>query len=524
MSDKRYALISVTDKTGVAHFALQLHELGYGILSTGGTAKLLAEAGVPVTKVSDFTNSPEIMDGRVKTLHPKIHGGILMDRSNQSHLSQALELGIHQIQLVVVNLYQFAQHALSKKLELSEAIEYVDIGGPTMLRGAAKNYKNCTPVIDPDDYPNIVDQLRSSGELSINTKIELASKTFRAISEYDQAIAGYFAENLTDSHGEILGDQMTLPLQRQYNLRYGENPHQQAALYTQTGEALGLPAAKILNGKALSYNNYLDLDAAINLVADLDEYRTVAIIKHTNPCGVAASKDQPLVEIYQRALACDPKSAFGGIIATNTPIDADTAQEISKHFIECIAAPEVTPEALEIFSKKKNLRVVVVKGSPVGSGNSLNIRSINGGLLLQQTDFLDTSDPRQWSFPTKTEANEPQQNDLRFAWKICKHVKSNAIVYAKDLQTIAIGAGQVSRIDAATYSAEKAVGEGKILKGTVMASDAFFPFRDCVDIAARHGVGAIIQPGGSVRDEESVSACDEHGIAMAFTGHRHFRH
>jgi len=528
MIAKPYALISVTDKTGVVDFASQLYSLGFNILSTGGTAKVLTDAGVPVVKVSEFTDSPEIFDGRVKTLHPKIHGGILMDRENTSHSSEAKELGIQPIQLVVVNLYQFGKQTQNQSLDLSKAIEYIDIGGPTMLRGAAKNYKNCTPVIDPTDYPVVIEQLRSSQGLHEDTKVSLAAKVFQTISQYDHDIAAYFMKNTTQDRSDdssSLPEEIPLNLHRKHTLRYGENPHQHAALYTTNEDVGGLPNAQILNGKALSYNNYLDLDAAINLVGDLSDYRTLAIIKHTNPCGVAAGTEgEPLADIYKRALACDPKSAFGGIIATNETIDLDTATEIAKHFIECIAAPGISPEALNLLSKKKNLRIVIVDSQRTHAAPNFDMRSIRGGLLLQQTDSLSAASPSNWTCPTKTKTSEGQNADLGFAWRICKHVKSNAIVYAKDLQTIAIGAGQVSRIDAAIYSAEKALLDNKSLKDCVMASDAFFPFRDCVDIAAKHGISAIIQPGGSMRDDESIAACDENAIAMAFTGNRHFRH
>lgn len=507
--EKPIALLSVTDKNGVVEFGKDLASLGYEILSTGGTAKALREGGVDVTDVSTFTGSPEILDGRVKTLNPKVHGGILMDRANPDHVKTANDHGIRAIDLVVVNLYEFEKEAANKAMDLSQAINYIDIGGPTMLRAAAKNYENTTAVIDPDDYEGIIRELRVEGGLNIATKTRLAGKAFRKISQYDNFIANYF-EGKSSSGTE---------------LRYGENPHQKAHFYPAVEGDDGLQNAKVLQGKELSYNNYLDIDAATALVRDFSQNCAVAIIKHTNPCGVALGKaGESVVSTYERALSCDSRSAFGGIVAVNRPIDKDTAAKMSELFLECIAAPSFTDEARDIFAKKKNLRLLEV---PFLKTSSLLttplLRSIQGGTLSQSPDTaLPSKD--SWKVVTNKKPTREMEEDLLFAQVVCKHVKSNAIVFARDLCTVAIGAGQMSRVDSATFSVRKARDLGHVVENCVMASDAFFPFRDTVDLAADFDVTAIIQPGGSKRDQESIDAANEHGMTMVMTGTRHFKH
>ena len=519
---KKYALLSVTDKAGVCDFGKGLVELGFSLLSTGGTAKVLKDADLPVTEVAEFAGSPEIFNGRVKTLHPKVHGGILFDRENEAHVKQAQEFEIGAIDLVVVNLYQFEKNALKEELTLAKAIEFIDIGGPTMLRAAAKNYRFSAPVIDPKDYPQILTELKESGSLSDKTRVMLAQKTFRTISSYDSMIASYFEKNLEDNR---LASTMGLCLEKKQSLRYGENPHQAAGFYTSAGFESGFQDAKVLQGKELSYNNLMDVDAAAAIVADFHDKTAVAVIKHTNPCGAAVSSTDSLATVFKTALEGDPKSAFGGIVALNKEVDLETAEEMSKIFLECIVAPKFSEEAKALFSKKKNLRLLEVPflSDLDKKQNMLRIRSVRGGLLVQEDDSLVTI-KGEWNVPTDRSPSDQEAEDLAFAMTICKHVKSNAIVYVKNGKTIAVGAGQMSRIDAATFAAEKARDEGKDLEGSILASDAFFPFRDTVDLAAKFGVKAIVQPGGSKRDSESIEACNENGIAMVFTGRRHFKH
>lgn len=519
------ALLSVTDKTGLVDFARGLVGLGFQIISTGGTARLLQEADVPVTDVAQYTGSPEILDGRVKTLHPKVHGGILFDRSKASHQEQVDAAGIRPIDLVVVNLYQFENQALKRRLELAEAIEYIDIGGPCMLRAAAKNFLHCTPIIDPQDYPRCLSELQGGG-LSPAWRRQLAGKTFRAISRYDSMIAGAF-EGATET--EDLAPQLSLDLQMIQPLRYGENPHQKAAFYRSPFSLPGgLQDARVLQGKELSFNNLLDCDAAAQIVADFPEHRACTIIKHTNPCGTAlAQGSESLLSVYQRALAVDPKSAFGGIVAFNQAVDAETAEALSQLFLECIVAPSYSPEALTILGSKKNLRVLALPylalEGKATEDRQYDLRSVLGGVLLQERDAARCS-AETWRVVTQRQPTPAERDDLVFAMRLCKHVKSNAIVYAKDLSSVAVGAGQMSRIDSAQFAAGKAAEFGRSIVGTVMASDAFFPFRDTVELAAERGVRAIIQPGGSLRDQESIDAANTHGIAMVFTGIRHFKH
>ena len=525
---KPLALLSVTDKTGIIALAQALIDLGFQIISTGGTAKLLKQAQIEVIDVESHTGSPELLDGRVKTLHPKIHGGILFDRSKKSHQDQCLDHGIRAIDLVVVNLYPFAAEALAQNLELAKAIEYIDIGGPTMLRAAAKNYLYVAPIIDPADYSRCLLELAQGG-LSDDFRRFLAAKTFRTIAQYDSMIASYFDRSLAVPAEDKLADHYTIDLQAKQSLRYGENPHQEARFYTSAfSDPNGLQTAKILQGKELSYNNLLDCDAAVNMVADFPEFMAVAIIKHNNPCGAALGLGpERLAEVYRRALAVDPKSAFGGIVATNQPIDGETAAALAEMFLECIIAPTFSPAARDLLAAKKNLRLLELDYlSPALStqpSKQLDIRSILGGILVQDKDQARTQQGH-WQAASQLQPTDQQALDLTFAMRLCKHVKSNAIVFVKDLVTIAVGAGQMSRIDSANFAAQKAKEFGHSLEGSVMASDAFFPFRDTVDLAACFGVKAIIQPGGSLRDEESIKAADEHKIAMVFTGIRHFKH
>ncbi len=525
---KPLALLSVTDKTGIVDFARSLQLLGFQILSTGGTAKLLAESGIAVTEAGTHTGSPEILDGRVKTLHPKIHGGILFDRSKASHVMQCLEHSIQAIDLVVVNLYQFAAKAVGQQLDLPQAIEYIDIGGPTMLRAAAKNYRFVAPLLDPNDYSRCLDELRAGG-LTDDFRRYLAAKTFRSISQYDSMIASYYEKSLEPLESASLAPEYNVYLESQQSLRYGENPHQKARFYrSSVSVAGGLQEAKILQGKELSFNNLLDCDAAVQMVADFPEYTAVTIIKHNNPCGAALGRSgERLLDVYQRALAVDPKSAFGGIVAVNQTIDAETAEALATLFLECIVAPAFSQEAKIILAAKKNLRLLelayLLPEHSSQAPQQLDLRSVLGGILVQEKDQVRAEKGR-WEAVTQLKPSDAQAEDLTFAMRLCKHVKSNAIVYVKDLVTVAVGAGQMSRIDSATFAAEKAKEFGRTLQGSVMASDAFFPFRDTVDLAASFGVSAIIQPGGSMRDEESIQAANEHKIAMVFTGVRHFKH
>ncbi len=514
--EKPLALISVTNKEGVADFALGLVKLGYEVLSTGGTAKLLVENDIPVTEVAEYTGSPEILDGRVKTLHPKVHGGILFDRSNLSHQQQAQEQGIRAISIVAVNLYQFQKKAAEAELSLDKAIEFIDIGGPTMLRAAAKNWQHVMSVIDPSDYPKVLEKL-SNDAVDDSFRKHLSLKTFASTASYDAAISNYFADAL---HTHI----PVVATSDERSLRYGENPHQKASFLTAGAQRSGFAAIEILQGKELSYNNYLDLDHACRVVRSFEGHKAVSIIKHTNPCGTAISDNDSLAAVYKKALAGDPKSAFGGIVATNQDIDGESASLMSSLFLECIAAPNFSPEAREIFSKKSNLRLLVAPWlkDPFRKG-SIEWRSVEGGLLMQETDDI-FEDPLQWETVTEKAPSETEMADLLFSIKVCAHVKSNAIVLAMEQQTLTVGAGQMSRIDAAQFAIDKALSEGKPLKGAVLASDAFFPFKDVVELAAKHGISAIVQPGGSKRDQESIDAANAAGISMVFTGKRHFKH
>jgi phosphoribosylaminoimidazolecarboxamide formyltransferase/IMP cyclohydrolase len=522
-----FAILSVTDKTGLVPFARSLAELGYQILSTGGTAKLLQESGLSVTEVASFTTSDEFFNGRVKTLHPRIHGGILMDRDNPTHQEEAAKHHIEPIDLVVVNLYQFGEKAAAQNLSVDEAIEFIDIGGPTMLRAAAKNHRYCLPVIDPQDYDQIIAELQN-GEVATATRQRLAAKVFATTSQYDGMIAHHLTAADTDQAAEdaTTPEQVDLTLTLKQSLRYGENPQQKAGFYAAPGAQSGLQDAQVLQGKALSYNNYLDIDAAANLVKEFSQ-PMVAIIKHTNPCGAAQGRaGEPLAELYERALSGDPKSSFGGIVATNQAIDAATAEKMSGIFLECIAAPTFTDDAKAVFAKKKNLRLLelpYLQPEQNQAPDDWQLRSVRGGFLLQTQDASQASID-EWELATDYGMSNELRDDLWFSWRVAKHVKSNAIVLAKNLQTLTIGAGQMSRVDAVNFAITKALEEAKDLQGAVLASDAFFPFRDSIDHAARSGVKAVVQPGGSIRDEDSITACHEHELTMFLTGRRHFRH
>ena len=502
-------LISVTDKTGVVDFARGLSEGGAEIVSTGGTARLIREAGVPVRDVSELTGFPEMLDGRVKTLHPKVAGGILAIRGREEHMRALAEHGIAPIDMVVVNLYRFEEVAARAGAPLEELIENIDIGGPTMIRAAAKNYQDVAVVVSPDDYSAILEELRTGGgDLSLATRWRLAKKAFRTTADYDSAISARLER--VDHPGDLPLD-LALRAPKLMDLRYGENPHQSAALYGKAGA--GVAGARQLHGKELSYNNLVDLDAAWQLACEFTR-PAAAVIKHTNPCG--CSEDETLVEAYRKAFAGDPISAYGGVIGLNRPMDEETAREIAKTFVEAIAAPDYSPEALAVLQAKKNLRLLRVAPGL----DRLVVKSITGGYLAQTADDakLDRSTA---VVKTKRAPTEEEWAALEFGWKVAKHVKSNAIVYARPGQVVGVGAGQMSRVDSVKLGAMKAV---LPLNGTVVASDAFFPFPDGVEEAVKHGATAFIQPGGSVRDEEVIAAADRLGAAMVFTGVRHFRH
>jgi phosphoribosylaminoimidazolecarboxamide formyltransferase/IMP cyclohydrolase len=518
------ALISVFDKTGIVEFAKRLAALKIEILSTGGTARLLREGGIAVRDVSDFTGWPEMLGGRVKTLHPKVHGGLLFRRGHAEDRMQAAEHGIAPIDLVVVNLYPFEATAAKAGLTAEELIENIDIGGPTMLRSAAKNFESVTVVTDPADFARVAGELESAGETSLVTRLELARKVFATTSRYDGMIATEL-ERLSASAGHVtletkpaLPERVHIALRRQQELRYGENPHQVAALYVPAGRAPGgLAAAKQLQGKELSYNNFVDLEAARSLAAEFTNPAAV-IIKHNNPCGTA--EQATLLNAYLKALACDPVSAFGGVLAFNRAVDAATAEEVAKLFVECIAAPGFADRAKAIFAAKKNLRLLELPADGLEPERELQLKRILDGMLVQQPDLGEIKDDDLRTV-TKRVPTAEEMHTMRFAWKVAKHVKSNAIVFAKDGSTLGVGAGQMSRVDSVRLAIMKAQSS---LAGTVVASDAFFPFPDGVEEAAKAGATAVIQPGGSVRDPDVIAAADQLGLAMVFTGMRHFLH
>ena len=519
MSSIQRALISVSDKTGIVDFARQLAGAGVEILSTGGTAKLLADNGVAVREVSDYTGFPEMMDGRVKTLHPKIHGGLLGRRGIDDAVMQ--EHGIRPIDLVVVNLYPFEQTVAKPDCSLADAIENIDIGGPTMLRSAAKNHRDVAVVVDPADYATVLDEMTAgNGAVTDATRFKLALKVFEHTARYDGAIANYLGKQTEGN--ETFAPTLSLQYRKVQAMRYGENPHQKAAFYVEHGEHEASVSTSVqIQGKELSYNNVADTDAALECVKSFSDGPACVIVKHANPCGVALGDN--ILEAYERAFKTDPTSAFGGIIAFNRPLDAKTAQTIvERQFVEVIIAPDVNEDAKPALAAKKHVRVLAC-GEWGASRPALDFKRINGGLLVQDRD-LGRVTAQDLKIVTQRQPTEQELKDLLFAWNVAKFVKSNAIVYCKDGMTIGVGAGQMSRVYSAKIAAIKAADENLEVQGSVMASDAFFPFRDGLDVAAEVGVVAVIQPGGSMRDEEVVAAADEHGIAMVFTGMRHFRH
>ena len=521
----RRALLSVSDKTGIVEFAQALHQMQVEILSTGGTAKLLAEHGIPVQEVSDYTGHPEIMAGRVKTLHPKVHGGILARRGQDEEVMA--EHGIGAIDLVAVNLYPFAKTVANKDCSLDDAIENIDIGGPTMVRAAAKNHKDVTIIVNASDYDTVLTEMRShQGGTTHATRFSLAIAAFEHTAQYDGMIANYFGTMLPayDTPAEPASRfprTFNSQFVKKQDLRYGENSHQQAAFYVDSAATeASVATATQLQGKALSYNNIADTDAALECVKEFSEPACV-IVKHANPCGVAIGDS--ILAAYERAYQTDPTSAFGGIIAFNRELDEGTAKAIiDRQFIEVIIAPKATDAAVAVIGSKPNVRLLVC-GDFSAPAAAVDIKQVNGGVLLQDRDQASVS-ADDLKVVTKRQPSEQELRDLLFCWKVAKYVKSNAIVYVKDSMTIGVGAGQMSRVYSAKIAGIKAADEGLEVKGSVMASDAFFPFRDGIDAAAAAGITAVIQPGGSMRDAEVIAAADEHGMAMVFTGVRHFRH
>jgi phosphoribosylaminoimidazolecarboxamide formyltransferase / IMP cyclohydrolase len=542
----RRALISVSDKSGVVDFARELKRFGVEIISTGGTARALREAGLAVREVSEVTRFPEMMDGRIKTLHPRIHGGLLALRDNPEHLAAMKEHDIEPIDMVVVNLYPFEQTVMQGDATPEEAIEQIDIGGPAMIRSAAKNWKYVAVIVSVDLYQPIIEEIkRQNGSLSQTTRLKLARQAFSRTASYDMMISSHLTSSLVDIGGPrgwwggigtggggggsnfsiaklakglgkmtALLERGFLMMQKKSDLRYGENPHQKAALY-EAGWKDGVANAELLSGKEMSFNNYVDADAAWQLVCDFDDL-ACAIIKHTNPAGAALGASNQ--EAYRKALACDPASAFGGIVAFNRKVDEAAARAASEIFTEVIIAPDFEPEALAVLKTKRNLRLLRA-GEPE-PGDALEYKQISGGMLVQTRDTHRLK-PDDLKVVTKREPSEAEIDDLLFAWTVCKHTKSNAIVYVRDRQTVGVGAGQMSRVDSVKIGAMRAQ---LPVNGSVLASDAFFPFRDGLDEAAKHGITAVIQPGGSVRDAEVIAAADEHNLAMVFTGIRHFKH
>ncbi|ANQ54842.1 bifunctional phosphoribosylaminoimidazolecarboxamide formyltransferase/IMP cyclohydrolase [Vibrio parahaemolyticus] len=523
----RRALISVSDKTGIVEFAQALAERGVDILSTGGTARLLAEQGIAVTEVSDYTGFPEMMDGRVKTLHPKVHGGVLGRRGQDDDVME--KHGINPIDMVVVNLYPFAETVAKEGCTLADAVENIDIGGPTMVRSAAKNHKDVTIVVNASDYDRVIAEMDANDKsLTLETRFDLAIAAFEHTAAYDGMIANYFG-TMVPSYGENKeGDEeskfprtFNQQFEKKQDMRYGENSHQAAAFYVEANpQEASVSTARQIQGKALSYNNIADTDAALECVKEFNEPACV-IVKHANPCGVALGKD--ILEAYNRAYQTDPTSAFGGIIAFNQELDAETATAIvERQFVEVIIAPSVSAEAIEVVAAKKNVRLLEC-GEWSTKTTGFDVKRVNGGLLVQDRDqgMVSLDDLKVVS---KRQPTDEELKDALFCWKVAKYVKSNAIVYAKGDMTIGVGAGQMSRVYSAKIAGIKAADEGLEVAGSVMASDAFFPFRDGIDAAAEAGIKCVIQPGGSMRDDEVIAAADEHGMAMIFTGMRHFRH
>ena len=522
MKPIKRALISVSDKTGISAFAAALSKQGIEILSTGGTARLLTEQDVPVIEVAEYTGFPEMMDGRVKTLHPRIHGGILGRRGEDDQVMHENE--IHPIDLVVVNLYPFEDAVARPDCDLPTAIENIDIGGPTLIRAAAKNHRDVTVVCDPADYDRVLEAMAaSSGAVDAQTRFDLAVRAFEHTAHYDGAIANYLGAIIEHPEGKPEGLPRTFNMQfsKRQAMRYGENPHQSAAFYVGRGGCeASVASAEQLQGKALSYNNIADTDAALECVKQFTDAPACVIVKHANPCGVAVGDN--LLGAYERAFSTDPESAFGGIIAVNQVLDGETAAAIvSRQFVEVIIAPEVSNEAIAAIAAKKNVRLLRCDPWPVERQGYRDFKRVRGGLLVQEADRELTA---TLSCVTKREPSQTEHEDLLFAWRVAKFVKSNAIVYARDGMTVGVGAGQMSRVNSARIAGIKAEQAGLEVAGAVLASDAFFPFRDGLDQAAAAGIQAVIQPGGSMRDEEVIAAANEHDIAMLFTGMRHFRH
>ncbi|HYG58626.1 MAG TPA: bifunctional phosphoribosylaminoimidazolecarboxamide formyltransferase/IMP cyclohydrolase [Symbiobacteriaceae bacterium] len=532
MATKR-ALISVYDKTGIVEFARQLHSLGVEIISTGGTYRALQSAGIPVLEVAQVAGFPEILDGRVKTLQPQIHAGILAIRSNPEHMAQLKEHHVTPIDMVIVNLYPFRETVADPNVSLEDAVEKIDIGGPTMVRAAAKNWQDVSVLVNPARYPQVVKELQETGDVTLTTKFELMVEAFAHTSAYDTAIAGWLASRgriivaarqagqaPPEASGPSIFPYTLSPnLTKLQDLRYGENPHQQAAFYGDNNSEGGtvIARAKQLHGKELSFNNINDAHAALELVKEFDAPAAVAI-KHANPCGVAVA--ETLAEAYRKAYEADTVSIFGGIIALNRPCDEETAREISKIFVEIVIAPSYTAEALKVLTKKKDLRILEVGELNRQPAPGFDVKRVGGGYLVQNWDAI-AEDPAGWNTATEAQVTPALLSDLAFAWKVCKHVKSNAIVVAKNGQTLGVGAGQMNRIDAARHAIRQA---GEKAEGAVLASDAFFPFPDVVEAAGAARLAAIAQPGGSIRDQESIAKANELGLAMVFTGVRHFRH
>lgn len=511
---KKRALISVSDKTGIVELTKRLVGQGFEIISTGGTSKTLEDAGIKVIGISEITGYPECLDGRVKTLHPKIHGGLLAIRDNAEHMETLVNLDINTIDMVIVNLYPFRQTIQKQNTSLEEAIENIDIGGPSMLRAAAKNYKYVTVVVDPTDYEAVLEEIEASGDTSEATRFKLAAKVYTHTASYDSLIGSY----LWQKAGMVYPNTLTMTFEKQQELRYGENPHQTAAYYREQFPSKGsLVNAVQLHGKELSYCNINDLNGALQTLLEYAEPAAVAV-KHANPCGIGVGES--LFEAYSKAYMADEVSIFGGIVALNRTVDIRTAEEINKIFIEIVIAPAYEEAALEVLKSKKNIRILQLKELQQHNEKQLELRTVSGGLLLQEEDKKDF-EMSDLKVATNRKPTEEEMKDLLFAWKAVKHVKSNAIVIAKDHMTLGIGPGQTNRIWAAQMSLERA---GEAAKGAVLASDAFLPFDDVVQAAAKAGITAIIQPGGSLKDQDSIEACNKHGIAMVFTGMRHFKH
>ena len=521
------ALISVSDKTGIVELARALHAQGVRLVSTGGTARLLADQGLPVTEVAELTGFPEMLDGRVKTLHPKVHGGLLARRDLPEHMAALERHGIGTIDILVVNLYPFEQTVAQPGCSLEDAIENIDIGGPAMVRSGAKNWKDVAVLTDAAQYPGVIGELKSSGQVSRKTKFALAVAAFNRISNYDAAISDYLSSLGEDGSRSLFPAQANGRFVKIQDLRYGENPHQQAAFYRDLYPAPGsLAVAQQLQGKELSYNNIADADAAWECVKGFDTPACV-IVKHANPCGVAVGKDA--LESYSKAFQTDPTSAFGGIIAFNRPVDGAAAQAVARQFVEVLMAPGFAPEALQVFAGKANVRLLQIALPPGGERaweqgrNMMDVKRVGSGMLMQTADNRELT-PGELKVVTKKQPTQQELQDLLFAWKVAKYVKSNAIVFCKDGMTMGVGAGQMSRLDSARIASIKAQHARLSLQGTVVASDAFFPFRDGLDVVVDAGATCVIQPGGSMRDQEVIDAANERGVAMVFSGVRHFRH